>query len=47
MFGIRGTVTKCCCGNNNPEHRHRDGGATRESGGVKRVREVRSVPLKV
>lgn len=40
MFGIRVIVGRCWCGNNSPEHRHDDGGASRESGGVERVREV-------
>lgn len=40
MFGTRGIVGRCCCGNNGPEHRHDDGGASRESSGVERVREV-------
>lgn len=45
MFGARGVVDRCCCGNAGPEHRHEDGGASRESGGVERVREVREVCL--
>lgn len=40
MFGARGIVARCCCGNNGPEPRHEDGGASRESGGVERVRKV-------
>lgn len=40
MFGARGIVARCCCGNNGPEPRHEDGGASRESSGVERVRKV-------
>lgn len=45
MVGTRGIVGRCCCGNNSPEPRLRDGGASRESSGVERVREVKEVCL--
>lgn len=34
------SVCRCCCGNDDPEHRHWDGGSSRDSGGVEEVREV-------